>query len=283
MKFFCLCRRDPPALKLHRYNKLKTALVKCHTHGNKKNPNTHQIPGTSSGNTEPIVQYGGRLVLDSDESEDDNDGMLNKISKSKGPKKGFSGNKSSGNQGHGNKGSDKKISGNKDSGNEGWGNKGSGNKCLGNKGTGKGKSKKKSESDHSNMSMEDLWKEGRNGQDSEKDTTDKGKVQTSFVGTMMKIWNFLSKSKDCSTDENENMDFDSSRSGKCSRKSKNVDNEENNEKVDNPLEDEAVHERGERDGVNEDEEDVYSNAENKHKKKKDKKKKKKKKGVSGRK
>ena len=48
----------------------------------------------SSQNTEPIVQYGGRLVLDSDESEDDDDGMPNKISKSQGPKKGFSGNKS---------------------------------------------------------------------------------------------------------------------------------------------------------------------------------------------
>ena len=106
-------------------------LVKLHTHGNKQNPNTHQIPGTSSGNTEPIVWYGGRLVLDSDESEDDNDGMPNKISKSKGPKKGFSGNKSSGNQGHGNKGSGKKSSGNKDSGNEGSGNKGSGNKHFG--------------------------------------------------------------------------------------------------------------------------------------------------------
>ena len=171
----------------------------------------------------------------------------------------------------------------KKTGNEGWGNKGSGNKCSGNKGIGKGKSKKKSESDHSNMSMEDLWKEGRNGQDSEKDTTDKGKVQTSFAGTMMKIWNLLSKSKDCSTDENENTDFDSSRSGKCSRKLKNVENEENDEQVDNPLEDEAVPETGERDRVNEDEEDVYSSVENKHKKKKDKKKKKKKKGVSGRK
>ena len=122
---------------------------------------------------------------------------------------------------------------------------------LGNKGIGKGKSKKKSESDHSNMSMEDLWKEGRNGQDSEKDTTDKGKVQTSFAGTMMKIRNLLSKSKDRSTDENENfqserdMDFDSSRSGKCSRKLKNVENEENDEEVDNPLEDEAVPETGE--------------------------------------
>ena len=68
------------------------------------------------------------------------------------------------------------------------------------------------------MSVEDLWKEGRNGQDSEKDTTDKGKMQTSFAGTMMKIQNLLSKSKDHSTDENENfqserdMDFDSSRS-----------------------------------------------------------------------
>ena len=275
MKIFCLCRRDPPVPKSHRYNKLKTVLVKCHTHGNKQNPNTHQIPGTSSGNTEPIVQYGGRLVLDSDESEDDDDGMPNKISKSKGPKRGFSGNKSCGNQGHGNKGSGKKSSGNKDCGNEGLGNKGSGNKCLDNKGIGKGKSKKKSESDHSNMSMEDLWKEGRNGQDSEKDTTDKGKVQTSFVGTMMKIQNLLSKSKDHSTDENENfqserdMDFDSSRSGKCSRKLKN---EENDEQVDNPLEDEAVPETGERDRVNEDEEDVYSNAENKDKKKKKKKK-----------
>ena len=143
MKFFCLCRRDPPAPKLHRYNKLKTAPVKHHIHGN--NPNTHQIPGMSSGNTEPTVQYGGRLVLDSDEGEDDDDSMPNKISKSKGPKKGFSGNKSSGNQGCGNKASGKKSSGNKDSCNEGWGIKGSGNKLLGNKGIGKGKSKKKSE------------------------------------------------------------------------------------------------------------------------------------------
>ena len=75
----------------------------------------------------------------------------------------------------------------------------------------------------------------------------------------------MSKRKVHSTDENENfqserdMDADSSRSGKCSRKSKNVENEENNEQVDNPLEDEAVPETGERDGVNEDEEDVYSN------------------------
>ena len=38
--------------------------------------------------------------------------------------------------------------------------------------------------------MEDLWKEGRNGQDSEKVTTDKGKVQTSFAGTMMKNTEF---------------------------------------------------------------------------------------------
>ena len=236
-------------------------------------------------------------MLDSDESEDDDDGMPNKISKSKGPKKGFYHNKSSGNQGHGNKGSGKKSSGNKDSGNEGSGNKGSGNKGLGNKGSGnkgsgnkglgnkgigKGKSNKKAETDDSNMSMGDLWKEGRNGQDSEKDTTDKEKAQTSFVGTMMKIRNLLSKRKDCSTDENENfqserdMDADSSRSEKCSRKSKNVENEENNEQVDNPLEDEAVPETGERDGVNKDEE-VYSNVENKDKKKKDKKKKKKKK------
>ena len=85
MKFFCLCRRNPPVLKLHRYNKLKTVPVKHHTHGNKQNPNTHQIPGTSSGNTEPIVEYGGKLVLDSHESEDDDDSMPNKISKSKGP------------------------------------------------------------------------------------------------------------------------------------------------------------------------------------------------------
>ena len=140
-------------------------------------------------------------MFDSDESEDDNDGMPNKISKSKGPKKGFSGNKSSGNQGHGNKGSGKKSSGNKDSGNEGSGNKGSGNKGLGNKGSGnkgigKGKSNKKAKTDDSNMSVGDLWKEGRNGQDSEKDTRDKGKAQTSFVGTMMKIQNLLSKRKD---------------------------------------------------------------------------------------
>ena len=129
---FCLCRKDPPAPKSHRYNELKTVLVKGPTHRNKQNLNTYQIPSTSSGNTEPIVQYGGRLVLDSDESEDDNNSMPNKISKSKGPKKGFSGNKSSGNQGCGNKGSGKKSSGNKDSGNERSGNKGLGNKGLGN-------------------------------------------------------------------------------------------------------------------------------------------------------
>ena len=77
-------------------------------------------------------------------------------------KKGFSGKKGFGNKGSGKKGS---------------GNKGSGNKGLGNKGIGKGKSNKKVETDDSNMSVGDLWKEGRDGQDSGKDTTDKGKVQ----------------------------------------------------------------------------------------------------------
>ena len=85
-EIFLFMQDRPPALKSHRNNKLKTAPVKHHTHGNKQNLNTHQIPGMSSGNTEPIVQYGGRLVLDSDESKDDDDGMTNKISKSKGPK-----------------------------------------------------------------------------------------------------------------------------------------------------------------------------------------------------
>ena len=95
----------------------------------------------------------------------------------------------------------------------------------------------------------------------------------------------MSKRKDCSTNEIENFqserdtDADSSRSGKHSRKSKNVENEENDEQVDDPLEDEAVPEKGERDRVNKDEEDIYSNVENKDKKKK----KKKRRSVSGRK